>query len=243
MKVWTDFIAFLILPPAGPLIVLVLGLLLLRRKPGLGRTLAVVGAIVLWVCCTGVFGNSLLRGLEAEPVQEAALAGVQAVVVLGGGLVPASPEYGEDAVGGDTLARLRFAARLAKRLDRPVLVSGGQPYGTRPEADAMAEALAEMGVHARWKEASSTTTAENAARSAQVMGGAKRIALVTSAWHMPRARRAFAQAGFDVVAAPTGYVTRRTLRPSDLLPGATGLSQTRLALWEGLGMLWYRIWA
>jgi uncharacterized SAM-binding protein YcdF (DUF218 family) len=229
------------MPPSGPLILLAVSVVLMRRTPRLARSFAAFAVAALWICSTGLVGNALLLGLEAAPASAADLARVQAIVVLGGGLIPASPEYREDAVAGDTLARLRYAARLAKQLDRPVLVSGGQPYGTRPEAQAMAEALEEMGVRARWKEAGSSNTAENAAQAAPILGDVKRIALVTSAWHMPRAGRAFARSGFEVVAAPTGYLTRRTWRWTDLLPSAAGLSQTRIALWELLGMLWYAI--
>jgi uncharacterized SAM-binding protein YcdF (DUF218 family) len=241
MKPLTDVIANLILPPAGPLLLLVAALLLLTHRRRAATLLAVFATAALWISSTGFVGNALLRGLEAPPLAESMLPRAEAIVVLGGGLIPASPEYGADVVGGETLARLRYAALLARRSGLPVLVSGGRPYGTRPEADAMAEALAEMGVQARWKEVESITTAENAARASALLGARKRVALVTSAWHMPRAKRAFTAAGFEVLAAPTGFLTRAALRPTDFLPSVAGMSQTRLALWESLGMLWYHL--
>ena len=195
---------------------------------------------ILWIFSTGAVGNALLRNLEAPPLVAEALPRAQAIVVLGGGLIPQSPEYGEDVVGADTLARLRYAATLSRKSGLPVLVSGGRPYGSRPEADAMAEVLSEMGIQAKWKEAGSTTTAENAARSFAILGS-RRIALVTSAWHMRRAQRAFAKAGFEVIAAPTSYVTRASYRAVDFLPSTSGMAQTRLGLWELMGMLWYSV--
>lgn len=50
------------------------------------------------------------------------------------------------------------------------------------------------------------TAGENARFSAAILAplGVTRILLVTDAFHMPRARRAFAIAGLDPIAAPTG---------------------------------------
>lgn len=229
------------MPPAGPLLALVVALILIPRRRKAGIALAWGAVAILWISSTGAVGNALLRNLEALPLAAGALPRAQAIVVLGGGLIPRSPEYGEDVVGADTLARLRYAAMLSRKSGLPVLVSGGRLYGARAEADAMAEALAEMGIQAQWREADSMTTAENAARSRALLGERKRIALVTSAWHMRRAERAFRAAGFDVISAPTSYVTRASYRPIDFLPSTSGMAQTRLGLWELIGMLWYSV--
>jgi uncharacterized SAM-binding protein YcdF (DUF218 family) len=95
----------------------------------------------------------------------------------------------------------------------------------------------------KWIEDRSTTTAENAARSFAILQptGHTRIALVTSASHMPRAERAFRKAGFDVIPAPTAYSSRRESKLADWLPSAEGLYATRVALWELLGMMWYQL--
>jgi uncharacterized SAM-binding protein YcdF (DUF218 family) len=108
----------------------------------------------------------------------------------------------------------------------------------------MAAALEEdFRTPARWIEEQSNTTAENAARAFAILRpeGRVRIALVTSAWHMRRAELAFRKAGFDVVPAPTGYSSRAEARFLDWIPSASGLYATRTALWEWLGMAWYRL--
>jgi len=96
---------------------------------------------------------------------------------------------------------------------------------------------------ATWMENQSTTTAENAARSYAILHplGHNRIALVTSAWHMPRAERTFRKAGFDVIPAPTAYTSRRESKFTDWLPSAEGLYATHVALWELLGVVWYKL--
>jgi uncharacterized SAM-binding protein YcdF (DUF218 family) len=241
----TDVIANLILPPAGPLLVALAGLLLARRRRRLGVALSVFGIALLWVASLGVVGNSLLRQLEPPPVKKGDLAAVEAIVVLGGGVNEHSPEYAGPVLGTESFQRLRYGARLARETGLPILVSGGNPYGSVAEADVMAGTLkSDFALEARWIENASATTAENAARSFAMLAleRKRRIALVTTAWHMPRAKRAFEAAGFAVVPAATAYVAQGgALRPLDFLPSALGLSQTRTALWELLGSIWYAL--
>ncbi len=241
----TDLLATLVLPPAGPLLWIAAALLLARRRPRIGLLLAWAGVALAWISASDVVGRALLHGLEPAPAEIKRVASAQAIVVLGGGRVVASPEYGEDAPSRHTLARLRYAAQLARATKVPVLVTGGRLYGgTLAEGVAMARALrSSFGVEARWTEDVARTTWENAlgARALLAPEQRMRIALVTSAWHMPRAAWAFRRAGFQVIPAPTDYVTRRPLAPIDWLPSAKGVQHTREALHERLGLLWYRL--
>lgn len=241
----TDPLALLLLPPAGPLLLLALGAILVRRRKVIGTTLAVLGFAALWLSSLELVGGFLLRRLEPPPVSKAALANATAIVVLGASRVHGSPEYGEDTAGTQVLARVRYAARLARTTGVPILVSGGKPYGGGlPEGEVMARVLQQdFNTPAKWIEDRSTTTAENASQSFAILQGAghTRIALVTSAWHMPRAERTFRKAGFDVIPAPTAYTSRRESNFTDWLPSAEGLYATRVALWELLGMMWYQL--
>ena len=242
---FTDPLALLLLPPAGPLLALVLGAILRRRHKYVGLTIGLLGFTALWLSSLEVVGNSLIRTLEPPPATESELANATAIVVLGATRIHASPEYGEDTVGSQTLARLRYAARLARASGLPILVTGGKPYGgSLSEGEAMARALKQdFNPPARWIEERSTTTAENASLSFAILQpeGHTRIALVTSAWHIARARLAFGNAGFDVIAAPTAYTSRRESKLTDWIPSAEGLYATRVALWEFLGLGWYKL--
>jgi uncharacterized SAM-binding protein YcdF (DUF218 family) len=243
-KVFTDVVSFFLLPPGGPLLLAIAGLLVMRHRRRLGTALSIAGIAILWVASLGIVGNTLLRMLEPPPLVRADLAKVQAIVVIGGGMMAESPDYGEPIVLNESLSRLRYAARLGRESGKPLLVSAGNPYGEIPEAEAMAHILkTDFGVEARWVEKTSATTAENAARSYAILAPehATRIALVTTARHMPRAARAFRTAGFEVVPAATGYVSREPMRLSDFLPGAEALGETRGALREMLGAIWYTL--
>lgn len=230
----------LVLPPAGPLLLSALGLLLIRRRPRLGKSLAWGGLVLLWLLATPLLAQALLGLVEAQPpLQPAQMQRAQAIVVLGGESYFAAPEYGGDTVKGHSLERLRYAARLARASGLPVLASGGSPAGIRPEAEAMREALeADFGVRVRWVEGRSRDTVENAAFSAALLreAGLGRVLLVTNALHMRRAKEAFERAGLEVIPAPTAWQSTAPFSALQLLPSADGLRIAYYALREALGL-------
>lgn len=235
-------ITALLMPPIGPLLMVVLGLALIARRPRSGRALAALGIALLVLLSLPWTADRLHRTLETSPPATAAdLAGAQAIVVLGGGSYHGAPEYGRDTVNSATLERLRYGARLARQSGLPLLVTGGAPFGGRPEAESMREALEQdFGVQVRWAETASRDTAENAAFSVALLrqAGIARIALVTHAWHMPRAVGLFERQGIAVIAAPTGFTRNSPSSIAEsLLPSAGALGQSRQALHEWLGRL------
>ncbi len=239
----------LLLPPASLLLALLAGWALLKRRPGAAKAFLATGILGLWIASTPAVAYRALGLLEPPPLAgDPQRVQAQAIVVLGGGTLFASPEYAEDTVGSWTLERLRYAARLARASGLPVLVTGGNPRGRpRSEAAAMKEALEEdFGVPVRWTEEGARNTLENALRSKEILApaGITRILLVTHAAHTPRAAMAFQQAGFEAIPAPTGYAARLAGDVFDWLPRADALLATRSFLHEALGYGWYRLqWA
>jgi len=73
--------------------------------------------------------------------------------------------------------------------------------------------------------------------------GWKKIILVTSAWHMPRAARLLRKAGVDFVPFPVDFQIdpKGRLVLLDFLPRAEGLLRTETALREVYGILFYAI--
>ena len=240
----------LILPPSSLFLLMAIGFLMRRRFPLGGRIMMGAGIVALFVLSTTAGARLFVKPLEqlTAPLQVVHNTGAQAIVVLAAGRVRDAPEYGgRDIPDYIALARLRYAARLQRATKLPVLVTGGNGLvddTSWSKAEAMAAALRDdFGVPVKWIEGKSSNTAENAAFSAALLrpDAVRRVLLVTDAMHMPRSRTAFQRAGMDVVAAPTLFFSHTPLTVSAYLPSAEGLRQSWYAVYELLGIAWYRL--
>jgi len=232
----------LLLPPAGPFLVIAMGALL--SAFGFGRKLLGLGILVLYAASAPYVANTLVQGLQKfEPVTPEALkrAGTEAIVVLGGGYYGEAEEYGQATVGPFFLERLRYAAWLYRQTGAPVIISSGQS-----DAPTAARLLVEeYGVPVRAIEDKSWTTLDNARHTVALLDelNMTRVALVTHGWHMIRAIYSFEQAGAtSVFAAPMGLADPKPDAGDwhQWLPSARALGRTRTALHEYLGLFWYR---
>jgi uncharacterized SAM-binding protein YcdF (DUF218 family) len=248
--VWllTNAFSALLLPPLNLLVLCGAGILMRRRWPRTGITIAWLSLVLLAVLSTTAGARLLISPLEAmTPALTSPIAtGAQAIVVLGGGRRRNAPEYdGQDVPLASVLARLRYAVRLHRQTGLPMLVTGGSPeIKADSEAELMARVLRDdFNAPARWVEGDSDNTAQNARYSAAMLrqAGVSHIFLVTDALHMPRSARVFAQSGLTVTAAPTSYLGHGMLIAADFIPSGGGLRDSHYAMHEWIGMLWYQI--
>lgn len=248
----TNFIAAFLLPPLNILLLSLAGLLLWHKRPKLARSFLWLSFCLLWLFATPFFAESMLHTLEYPVTGQNLLASkdnnaktADAIVVLSGGSYFLAPEYGADTVGTASLQRLRYAATLYRQSNKPILLTGGAPLGSKnSEARQMKQVLEkEFDIPVRWIEEDSNNTLESAQYSYRILqdAGIKRIALVTHAWHMPRARQAFEAAGFEVTPAPTAYTTRYKTDLMTFLPSANALQDSRVFWHEAIGIAWYRL--
>jgi uncharacterized SAM-binding protein YcdF (DUF218 family) len=240
MTVLTSILGALVLSPFLFAVLLAAGILLGvggRRKAAwwlLGAT-----TFLLVVLSTGAFSSLLLRPLESRYAPWPADAPrVDAVVVLGGGV------RGHE-LSAIALERLVGGSILARSMGVPIIVSGGTTWvsaGSEAEAAVAARVLVRLGMPESIivTEGKSRTTWENAREVKRVLGERKlaRVALVTSAWHMPRAVLAFRRAGVDCIPAPSGSLGGR-VGASSLVPIFEALGNSFLALREYLGLVAY----
>jgi uncharacterized SAM-binding protein YcdF (DUF218 family) len=232
----------LILPPAGPLLLGIAGLLFWSRRPRLGFALCAVSIGSLWLLATPLISDALARATEGYPAFDPAhltrgQGAAQAVVILGGGVRRGAPEVGADAPNTATGLRLIEGAKIARAMHLPILVSG-----TAREAEAMRRfAEEDLRVPVRWVEAASRDTRENAVFSARLLRpqGIQRIILVTSSAHMVRAVAEFGAAGFDAIAAPADMWTWDERGALALVPSRLALDRSYTALYEWLGRAVY----
>jgi uncharacterized SAM-binding protein YcdF (DUF218 family) len=235
-----------ILPPSSLFLLAAIGCALRRRLPAVGYSLAVGSIGLLYALSTPLVGRGLLQALETDPPLAGLPAGsAQAIVVLGGDVSLAGPEYGGATVGPLSLERTRYAAQLQRRTGLPVLVTGGRLEGDQPAvAAAIERALrVDFGVPVRWVEDQARNTMENATLSASILRQERidSVIIVTHAWHMPRAKLAFAAAGLHAVPAPTGFTSSASGLLA-LVPDAKALAMSAYAVHEFVGLLWYRLY-
>lgn len=248
-----NLVSKFLLPPAGPLLGIVLALLL--KWMGWRKTaalLAFVAVASLWALSTPKVADELARGLEGEVKATAIvdLPEADAIVLLGGSLGAPHPPR-ESADLADAADRVLHAARLARAgKAKLVVATGGYPArvaAERSESEEAAALLIEWGVPeaAILVEGGSLDTHQNAVETQRLLEarGANTVLLVTSATHMPRALATFRAVGLDAIPAPTDYAAVEGEEPSilDWIPNAEALALSKRVLHEWLGRVYYRV--
>ena len=248
----------------SPLGVLFLGLafawLIRSRRISVWIAGLVLG--VTWLLGCGITTRLIGLPLEVDEVDESTLPSADAIVLLGGGMgVHEKCGRMEMYSSAD---RVWMAARLYKAGKAPVmfvtgtnnvlsttglLVDFGVPTNalryldaarnTEEEARALVEVLSPSRTVDRSLHCSPTPS--------NFASNKPKVLLVTSAWHMKRAKMMFEKyaPGLEVVAAPTDYemhaAVERPIGFGDFLPGAETMSRNGYALKEWVARFGY--WA
>jgi uncharacterized SAM-binding protein YcdF (DUF218 family) len=239
----------LLLPPVALFLLILIGLLWWRHR--WARSLVLVATLLLLVLSLPLVSHRLMEPLEPYPALSAAdlrASNAQAIVVLSAGRYTGAPEYQGDSIGPISLQRARYAAWVQRHTGLPLFVSGGSPADEKPPIGQIIGQVLEreFGVPVAAVEDRSRTTWENASFTASLLEhrDIQRILLVSSAWHLPRAVRAFERRGLDVIPAPTAFETREDEdgpRIEDFYPDMNSLLRSYYAIHEYLGRLWYRV--
>ncbi len=236
-------LAGMVLPPTGPLLCIVLGLICMRGYRRTGKALAWLGVGSLLAFSLPVVAAWLVEaagGARALDLSKPVTA--QAIVVLGGGVRRNAADYGGDTLAPLSLDRTRYGAFLARRTGLPLLLTGGVVSEGRPEAEVMRDALRqEFNLPVRWVETQSRNTRENARYSAHMLkaDGISRVLLVSHLFDARRARLEFEAAGVHVTPAPTGsgQLHAEPMSVGDFLPSARALQLSYYACYELLALL------
>lgn len=228
------FLSFLLLPPSFFILLFLIIFSLSKRR--FINLLALFGALSLYLLSVEPVKDALYKPLEDKyPVPQSI--DVDALVVLGGG------SYNTGILKEDSMKRLLTGFILHKRHGFPLILSGGASVGSLPEAEVMKQVLEELGVDKKSiiTEVKSKDTFENALYVKEICQryGFKKIALITSAYHMPRAVKAFKGVGLEVLPYPTDFKQDKKYNLYSLVPRASVLNDSYKALREHLGALAY----
>jgi len=240
----------LLLPPGGLILLGLFGVLFYRRW--WGKSAVILSFLLLWGLSTEPVRDALTEPLEFQyPALKIEQVKIDrtVIVLLGGGIYENAPEYGgRDELGRYAMMRTIYAADVAQKSGLDIYATGGKPLTQTEESEGeiMRHWLLKLGLKEEYVHAenASNNTWENASYMKKILAekGVNRVVLVTSAWHMPRAVWCFESHNFEVIPAPTDYLTARdSYDLRSYLPSWTVLSDSSQALHEYLGLLWYRL--
>ena len=248
METFKAVVAALLSPLVIALLLQLAGWYVRGRRRRLGTGLVFAGTVVLLLGSMSGWTYESRRAAEYQysplPLDQLP-AGKLAIVVLGTGFNPDPLLPANSQVGGAFLSRLLEGVRLWRaRPDALLVVSIA---GTAEEGDKRRfwqQMQLLLGLAAG--EVALLTAAESTLDEAFLVRDVVRgrsVVLATSAGHMPRAMRIFADEGLSVTAAPTDFGMPRRGGPKDWrwprwVPSADGVGSNHAWLYEAVAGIW-----
>jgi len=232
-----------------PLLTILLTLLLIRvwsnhqHRPL--RRLVTMSWLWLMLFSTSFLPDLWLGQFEKQyPAYHFQQPKVDEVLVLGCTHNEAQQQPITSQVAACSMARLNEGLRILQHYPaaRLVLSGGSLDKNRRSNAEVVAELAIALGTPASRiiTEPNAKDTAEEAELLASRLAGRK-LVLVTSASHMPRAMHLFAARGLNPIAAPTHFIAttpHSAITGLELLPHPNHLEKSRRAFYETMGLAW-----
>lgn len=199
-----------------------------------------------------LFGNEviytkLVMAWQPKPVQLSELSTCETGILLGG--LTSFDKYGNGFLNGATDRLVAISILYKTKKIKKIIISGGSVYKKRPkEADFLFKELLLLGVPAQdlMIENRSRTTFENATFTKKIIDSVKLqppFVLVTSALHIPRAKKVFEKAGVQVIPFPSDFhVFDQKFAFADyVIPKVFVLNDWASFTKEIIGMLGYKL--
>ena len=215
--------------------------------------------IFLIVFSNGVFSNTLWRLLEYpwKRLDYALVDSSDGIVVLSGGGINLPPVNKKIIEWNDPD---RFFAGIdlykANKSNRLIFTGGINPLisGLPPEGDIYIKEALSMGIPK--KDLFTTYPVSNTLQEAkaikkllndEIPSSQKKVILVTSAFHMNRAKRVFEREGISVLPYPVDFRSNKSFstllrNPLMWIPNSSSLDRSTSAIREIIGRIIYRSW-
>jgi uncharacterized SAM-binding protein YcdF (DUF218 family) len=228
------------------LVIIVILIGLIRNK----KKLVYIAIGVLYILSTPIFSNNFFKLVEGSKYRKpiSTIDSADAIVVLSGMLEinevgdSTYVEWGDPDrfFGGIAL----FKAGKAQKL---VFTGGKMPWNNtkKTEGEVLKEYAISNGIPSGkilvTKDVENT--ADEAVAVKELISPSKRITLVTSAYHMYRAKLLFEKQGFEVIPYKMDYKAagNSTVTVMNYLPSAGSLELTEIGIRELLGRIFYLI--
>ena len=226
--------------PVGLCILLVMAGTLSRR-----RWLAWCGVVILWIAATPETGIRLMAPLEAVYPQRSVsgIPNADAVVVLAGGIIRGYSRAGLQWGPSSNRFFTGIDLMQAGKANFLILTDGsGQLDRVLTHGDMLREEAIRRGIpREKIILTGPVLTTEEEARKIAALPGIRRLILVTSAFHLPRAVLLFNGFGLEVLPFPTDqHSLWERSGGLELIPQGSSMIQTDTALREYYGLAVYK---
>jgi len=231
-----------VLPIMLVIIVILIGLIKNKKK------LIYIAIGVLYIISTPIFSNNFFKLVEGSEYRKpiSAIDSADAIVVLSGMLEINEVEDSTYIEWGDPD---RFFGGMALfkegKAQKLVFTGGKMPWdkAKKTEGDVLKEYAVTNGIPSEniFVTKDVENTADEAVAVKELISPIKRIILVTSAYHMYRAKLLFEKQGFEVIPYKVDYKMTRNKEITilDFFPSEESLKITEMGIREVLGRLFY----
>ncbi|OZG75500.1 hypothetical protein BTA51_01505 [Hahella sp. CCB-MM4] len=227
------------------LFLFMLGFLLLwRGRKRAGLRLTATGLVIVLLCSNGLFARQLVMPLESQyPAYDSQP--VDYVLVLGNYHRSAKGIPVTSVLEGDSMYRLTEGLRIARLNPEATLILSGYAFEDPvSNAEAYRQVALALGINnGRIKLMEQTKDTGEELETVAGMVGNRPLALVTSAYHMPRSMALASKQQLNVVAAPAAHKNKPGVRSwlMDFIPSPSALELSHMAIHEYMGLIWYRM--
>jgi len=238
MYVMSKLFTYIFLPPGIFVIILFLAAIFAKKA----KFVFFTASLLLWALSNQFIANLLIYPLEHGYRHDSIKP--SAVVVLGGG----TNSFDVLKASKDAFKREVYGIILSKKHNLPFIFSGG---GIKKisEAQNVKKDLELITSVCNCKiksffETESLDTYENAKFTAELfdkLGLAKKIFLVTNAYHMKRSIELFKHFGFKIIPKPVGYYYNPSYTVWSILPNFGAFETSYKAVHEYFGLLSLKI--
>jgi uncharacterized SAM-binding protein YcdF (DUF218 family) len=215
----------------------------LRNKKA--KQIVLISATVFFIFFTNHFiGSALIGKFQPPPVNLKDSSGYSVGILLNGFLIK---DTHDSVFFTNDADRLIQSVQLYNRgvIKKIFTVGGSADSPDFKDADYVKKELIKIGVRTEdiIIDNSSRNTAESAITSKKLLAGyAPPFVLITSAYHIPRAKMLFDKQGLNTIAYPFNYFGfyRGVSFKSLLMPDASNLYKWQVVIREILGILYYK---
>ena len=226
------------------IIIISLGIILKSKK------ISFLGILIFLICSLPILSNNLIYYLEKDyqPIDVSKIEDANAVVVLSGMVSTIKKNDNFFYEFNDSIDRILKGVELIKenKASYLILTRGILPWPNgKPEGEVLKDFVLKLGIEK--EKIILTNNVQNTDQEAKAIkklftSDDQKIILITSAFHMPRAKKVFEAAKIKTIPFPVDFRSSSgNFTLLDLIPSASAFSNTSHFIREVQGRIYYEL--